>query len=119
VVRRFPGTLIAAVALLSGCAQVAVESGLPPLCPSSDDLIEADQRAAALRGRRESSVIAHYGPPAQRLRDVETAMDILVWGPLRITYRRRDGQTVPHDCTVEMYVNRGLISRTFSRLTPP
>lgn len=75
--------------------------------------------AAALRGRKESVVIAHYGPPAQRSRDAEIAMDILVWGPQRIAYRRSNGQTVPHDCLVEMYTDGSVITRAVWRLSPP
>ena len=46
-------------------------------------------------------------------------MDILVWGPQRIVYRRGDGQNVPHDCRVTMYADGGAITRAVWELTPP
>ena len=111
--------MILAALLLGGCVQGPAEPPLPPLCPAITDVEEVIRMAAALRGRKESVVVAHYGPPAQRTRDDETAMDILIWGPQRIVYRRGDGQNVPHDCRVAMYTDGGAITRAVWELTPP
>jgi hypothetical protein len=111
--------LIFSVLLLGGCAQSPGEPPLPPLCPATTDAQDVSRMAAILHGRKESVVVAHYGQPAQRSRDTEAVMDILVWGPQRIAYRRADGKTVPHDCRVAMYADNGTITRAVWQLTPP
>ena len=108
------------VLALCGCAQDPLaEISLPQLCPRTSTGQEVTQMANLIRGHRRSAVIAHFGAPARRSLDSERATEKLVWGPLAISYRRDNGQTVPMNCEVEMYAGTdGAISRVIWSLTP-
>ena len=109
------------LATLGGCAVNPLDDiTLPQLCRRTAVAREVGAMNELLYGKKLAMLIRHFGPPSRHERNAQERTETVVWGPLRIDYRRGNGTTGPMDCTVEMEADAaGAITRVFWDLRPP